>query len=66
MAALETLLQFMGANFDPTVLKARRAFPKIGPLEYGQVRSGALAALKRADDVDLQQRNRHSERTGAV
>jgi hypothetical protein len=50
MVAIETLLQFLGANFDPTVLKARRAFPKVGPLEYGQVRSGALAALKCAGD----------------
>lgn len=50
MSAIETLLPFMGANFDPTVLKAKRAFPKIGPLEYGQVRSGALSALKRAGD----------------
>jgi hypothetical protein len=50
MAAIETLLPFMGANFDPAALKAKRAFPKVGPLEYGQVRSGALAALKRAGD----------------
>lgn len=50
MAAIETLLPFLGANFDPTLLKARRAFPKVGPLEYGQVRSGALSALKRARD----------------
>ncbi len=50
MAAIEALLGFMGVNFDPSVLKARRAFPKVGPLEYGQIRSGALAALKRAGD----------------
>jgi hypothetical protein len=50
MAAIETLLAFMGVNFDPRALRARRAFPKIGPLEYGQIRSGALAALKRAGD----------------
>lgn len=50
MAAIEGLLAFMGVNFDPTALKARRAFPKIGPLDQGQVRSGALSALKRAGD----------------
>ncbi|MFC5500145.1 hypothetical protein ACFPOE_21565 [Caenimonas terrae] len=50
MAAIESLLMFMGANFDPRLLKAKRAFPKIGPLEYGQIRSGALSALKRAGD----------------
>jgi hypothetical protein len=32
MAAIEALLQFMGANFDATVLKARRAVPVTGEL----------------------------------
>lgn len=50
MAALETLLGFMGVSFDPSVLKAKRAFPKIGPLDYGKIRAGALSALKRAGD----------------
>lgn len=50
MAHIEGLLRFMRVNFDPKVLKARRAFPKIGRLEYGQVRAGALACLKRARD----------------
>jgi hypothetical protein len=48
MAAIETLLPFLRVNFDPSALKARRAYPKVGPLEYGQIRSGALASLKRA------------------
>ena len=50
MGAIEALLGFMGVDFDPSLLKAKRAFPKIGPLEYGQIRSGALSALKRAGD----------------
>jgi hypothetical protein len=48
MKAIETVLAFMPVNFDPRALKAKRAFPKIGPLEYGKVRAGALSALKRA------------------
>lgn len=50
MAAIETLLAFMRVNFEPKTLKARRAYPKIGPLEYGEIRSGALRALKLAGD----------------
>lgn len=49
MGAIETLLPFLRVHFDPSALKPRRAYPKIGPLEYGQIRAGALAALKRAD-----------------
>jgi hypothetical protein len=50
MAAIETVLGFLGANFDPSALKARRAYPKIGPLNYAQVRAGVLSALKGAGD----------------
>src|SRR5690348_10519099 len=50
MAAIETLLAFMRVNFESKALKARRAFPKIGPLGYGEIRSGALRALKQAGD----------------
>jgi hypothetical protein len=50
MAAIETLLRFFDVNFDPSALKARRAYPKVGPLSYGQVRAGALHALKVAGE----------------
>lgn len=50
MAAIETMLGFFGANFDPSALKPRRAYPKIGHLDYGQIRAGVLTALKGAGD----------------
>jgi hypothetical protein len=50
MEAIEEVLNFLGVNFDASALKPKRAYPKIGPLGYGQVRAGVLAALKRADD----------------
>ncbi len=50
MANIEAVLALLGVDFDPSKLKPRRARPKIGPLGYGEIRSGALAALKRAGD----------------
>lgn len=50
MAHIEAVLEFLGVDFDPSKLKPRRARPNIGPLDYGQVRAGALAVLKGADD----------------
>jgi len=50
MAELEAVLKFVDVDFDPRKLKPRRARPKIGPLGYGEVRSGVLEALKRAGD----------------
>ncbi|GEM_PF-3563674 len=64
MAAIETVLGFFGANFDPSALKARRAYPKIGPLDYGQIRAGVLYALK--DATDWQTYNQIAERIVAL
>lgn len=50
MSNIEQVLGFLGVDFDASKLKARRARPKIGPLGYGEVRSGVLAALKRSGD----------------
>jgi hypothetical protein len=50
MAAIEPLLAFMRVNFDPTVLKPRRAFPKIGPVDYGWLLGagcGFLSSIRR-------------------
>lgn len=48
MANIEGVLRFLDVDFDPSKLKPRRATPKIGPLGYGEVRAGVLAALKRS------------------
>ena len=50
LAEIEAVLKFLSVDFDPSKLKPRRARPRIGPLGYGQVRAGVLAALKRAGD----------------
>lgn len=50
MTEIEAVLEFFGVDFDPNRLKPKRARPKIGPLGYGEIRAGVLAALRRADD----------------
>lgn len=47
---IEALLDYLGTNFDPKAIKPTRVVPKTGPLEYGDLRSGILAALRRRDD----------------
>jgi hypothetical protein len=48
MRHIEATLAFMQVNFVPAALKPRKARPKIGPLSYGEIRSGVLHALKQA------------------
>jgi hypothetical protein len=48
MAHLAAVLGFLGIDFDPSKLKPRKAWPKIGPLGHSELRAGVLAVLKQA------------------
>jgi hypothetical protein len=50
MRHIEAVLSYLGTDFDPNALKPTRIVPKTGPLEYGDLRSGILGALRRRDD----------------
>ncbi len=46
MNHIEALMPLLAVRFDPSALKPIRTRPKIGPLGYGDVRGGVLAALR--------------------
>jgi len=46
MTHIAALMPLLGVSFDPRALKPVRTRVQIGPLAYGEVRSGILAALK--------------------
>ena len=46
MGHIAALMPLLGVRFDPSAMKPIRTLPKIGPLGYGDVRAGILAALR--------------------
>jgi hypothetical protein len=48
MNHITALMPLLGVDFDPSRLKAVRTYPKVGPLEYGDVRAGVQAVLRAA------------------
>jgi len=46
MSHIEALMPLLGVRFEPSALRPIRTRPKIGPLGYGDVRAGVLAALR--------------------
>jgi hypothetical protein len=50
MAHIEALMPLLGVDFDAKAIKPVRTRPHIGPLGYGDVRSGALAQLRARGD----------------
>lgn len=50
MSHIEALMPLLGVNFDARALKPIRTRPHIGPLDYGDLRAGALAQLRATGD----------------
>ena len=46
MGHIAALMPLLGVRFDPSAMKPIRTLPKIGPLGYGDIRAGILAALR--------------------
>jgi len=46
MKHIEGLMPLLGVDFDPDLLKPVRTRVQIGPLDWGDLRSGTLAVLK--------------------
>lgn len=50
MGHVEGLMPLLGVDFDPSELKAVRTRVQVGPLDWGDLRSGSLAVLKGRGD----------------
>ena len=50
MKHIEGLMPLLGVDFDPDLLKPLRTRVQIGPLDWGDLRSGSLAILKAHGD----------------